>query len=204
MKLFFISIFLLVSSISATLSSQEKNPSFLEQFSVEVGSGYHIPFSPSKDITTQDYAGINGFYLGAAYGITDAWGIRMTYSNNTFANKNDKSIKLTIQKVMAEATFKILQSIRSEETPFEIVAHTGLGVSLGKGAFLSDTDKMANVQFGLMPVYQITNNISILLDVSYILNFRQNQGYDGQYVYKDIRDVTGSYLQSSIGIGLRF
>ncbi len=119
-------------------------------------------------------------------------------------NKNDKSNKFTIQKATAEATFNILRYIQPQQMPFDIIAHTGVGMSFGDGYQLSDTDKMMTLQMGVMPLYHVTSNLSILLDAIYILNFQQNQGYDGLYVFDNVRNVIGSYLLLNIGLGVRF
>lgn len=204
MKTHFITIVILFSFLSIRVSGQEKKPTLLQRLSLEGGSGYHLPISPDKNIVNKEYAGFNSFFIGANYTITHLWGIRFTYSNNNFVNKNNKSSNFTIQKVMVEATFNILQAIQSQQNTFEIVAHTGGGISGGEGSYLSDLDKMANFQIGLKPLYRITNDLSIHLDAIYVINIYQNQGYNGQYVYKDIRDVFGSYLLLNMGLGVKF
>lgn len=204
MRRLFIIMILPLSLFISNVSGQENNASFLQKLSLEGGAGYHLPFTPNKNIITSNYAGFRSFYLGANYAINDIWGLRMTYANNVFSDKNDRTNKFTIQKVMAEATFNILQSIQTQQNPFEIVAHSGIGVSAGKGPHLSDIDKMANFQFGLMPLYRITRYLSMQLDATYVINIQQNQGYNGQYVYDDVRDVTGSYLLFNMGLGIKF
>lgn len=119
-------------------------------------------------------------------------------------NKYDNSAKFTIQKVVTEATFNLLQAIHSQQKPFEIVAHSGVGLSAGKGSYLSDIDKMVNIQIGLMPVYWITKNLNIVFDANYVINLAQNQGYDGHYVHEDVKRVIGSYLLLNIGLGIKF
>ena len=204
MKHFSISMILLFSLFTSNLSGQETNPSFLKLFSLEGGGGYHLPISPDKDISITDYAGFRSFYIGANLALTDLWGLRMTYANNAFTDKNINSSKFTIHKLMAEVTLNTLQSIQSQRNPFEIVAHSGVGISMGKDSHFSDVDKMGNFQIGLMPVYSISKNFSIQLDGTYVINIKQNQGYNGQYLYEDVRDVIGSYLTVNIGLGVKF
>lgn len=204
MKPIFITMILLFSLFIYSISGQENKSSFLQQFSLEAGSGYHYPFSPAISISTSDYAGFRGFYVGANYAITDLWGTRITYANNTFMDKNDKSNKFTIQKITAEVSFNLLQSINSQQNPFKILAHSGLGISGGKGQKMSDIDKMVNFQIGLMPLYRISKNFNILLDATYVLNIRQNQGYNGLYVNENIKNVVGSYLMLNMGLGINF
>lgn len=204
MKALLITILLFFSLFISNISAQDSNPTFLQKFSLEGGGGFHLPFSPSNNISTRDYAGFSNFYMAANLALTDIWGVRLSYANNTFVDKNDNLNKLNLQKLMAEATFKILQSIHSEQSPFEIVAHSGIGLSRGADNRLSDIDKIVNFQIGLMPLYQITKNFSIHLDAIYVFNFIQNQGYNGRYVYDDVRDVTGSYLLLNIGLGVKF
>ena len=204
MKHFTIIMILLLSLFLSSVSGQENNPTFLQLFSLEGGGGYHLPISPNKDISISNYAGFQSFYIGANLALSDLWGLRLTYSNNAFKDKNNKSSKFTIHKLMGEVTLNILQAVHSQQNPFEIVAHSGIGLSMGKDSHFSDVDKMGNFQIGLMPVYRISKNLRIQMDATYVMNIKQNQGYNGQYLYDDIRDVTGSYLTVNLGLGVKF
>ena len=113
MKLLFLTIILPFCLFIGNVSGQETNSSFLQQLSLEAGTGYHLPFSPNKGIITSEYGGFRSFYVGVTNAINDVLGVRITYANNTFMSIHDKSNKFTIQKLMVETTFNILQSIQS-------------------------------------------------------------------------------------------
>ena len=204
MKRFFLFISLLIiGSIASSLLAQEK--SFLNRITLEAGGGYNIPVSPDRDdISTSNFTGLRGFYLATNYELSNTTGLRFTYANNSFQDKNDSSMGLTHHKFMAEGTFNIIQWIEMVQNPFEIIAHAGAGISLGKSKLTSDIDKMGTLQVGLMPLFRITNKISIHADAAYVINLRQNYFYDGRQATLDGSQTEGEYFMFNIGVGVRF
>lgn len=197
-RFYFIVLILSITTVASSLMAQEKT--FMQHITLEAGGGYNLPVAPSRDNTSlSDYAGLKSFYLGANYEINELGGLRFTYGNNSFSDSDNSSLGLTHHKFMAEGTFNIVEFIERISNPFEVVLHGGLGISLGKSKQTSGIDKMGTVQVGLKPQYRITNNFSIHLDATYVMNFKQNYFYDGTSL-----DDTGEYLLISLGVGYRF
>lgn len=196
MKRFYILFILLIASWSSMwLFAQDK--SFIDQVSVEAGAGYNRSVSSDNKVSENNFAGFRSFYFGTNYEFTNLLGLRLTYSNNSFKDKEISSMGLTYHKFMAEATFNIIESIEMVRSPFEVVAHAGAGISLGKSKLDPLVDKMGTFQMGVMPQYSITKNISIHADAAYILNLRQNYSYDGTF-------LDGDYSMFNFLLGLKY
>ena len=204
MKQFSIFSFFLFISLLAASATAQTSKSFAERVSIEAGAGYLIPVSPDEGISSSDFAGFRNFYVGANYELTDLWGLRFTYANNSFQDKNDSSLGVTHHKLMAEGTFNIIEWIEMQRNPFEVIAHAGAGLSFAKSKLTSGVDKMGSIQIGVMPLYRITNNFSIHFDATYVINLKQNYGYDGKQASADGSDVTGEYFNMNFGLGVRF
>ena len=200
-RIYTIIFFLSITTIATSLLAQEKT--FIQHITLEAGAGYNLPVSPSRNNTTMsDYAGFKSFYVGANYEFTNLVGMRFTYGNNSFQDTNNSSLGVTHHKFMAEATFNILQAIQKTQSPFEIMAHGGAGFSFGKNKQSSGTDKMGSLQIGLMPKYHITDNFSVLVDATYVFNFKQDNFYDGTTMLNG--DDTGQYLMVNLGVAYSF
>lgn len=186
------------------LQAQAQQSDFLARTTLEAGLGYHRPTAPSDGITTSDFAGFKSFYLGAQYEIDELWGLRATYTYNAFEHKDDKGSGLNIHKVMAEATLNVISTIQQQtSTPFEVMAHAGLGLSQGKSDIKSGSDMMGNVQMGLMPKYHITKQWRVQLDATYVLNFSQNYGYQGAAAQSSGKSAIGGYFSANLGIAYK-
>ena len=202
MKKTIISTFIMLLTISGSSAFAQRT--FKDRISVEAGAGYNLPVSDTDDVKSADFAGFRSFYVGANYDLSELFGLRFTYANNSFEDKNDASMGLTIHKFMAEATIDIIESIEMQPNPFEVVGHAGFGASIGKSSSSSGADKMGNFQIGVMPKYQITDNFSIHLDVAYVINISQNYNYNGLQAFMNNETGTGKYFVFNAGIGIRF
>lgn len=202
-RFYFLLSFITIASMTSSLLAQQKT--FFERVTLEVGGGYSLPTAPSRsDASLSDYAGFRNFSLGANYELSNLAGLRFTYGNHMFEDKNNSSMGVTHHKLMAEGTFNIIESIEMIRAPFEVMAHAGAGISLGKSKLTSDVDKMLGLQIGLMPRYRITKNFSVHADATYVVNFSQDYFYDGGRASMDSKQQTGSYLMLNIGVGYSF
>lgn len=190
------------SFMSISLLAQHNT--FMQRVSLEAGVGYNIALSPDNDNSASDFAGFRNFNLGANYAINDLVGLRFTYGNASFQDKDDSSMGLTLHKFMAEGTFNIIQLIEKSSNPFEVVAHAGAGLSFGKSKLLSGIDKMGTLQAGIMPLYRISNNLSLHFDATYVLNIRQDHYFNGQQFNSTSKENTAGYLMLNLGVGVSF
>lgn len=201
---FFLAASLFVSGIFS-MQAQDHGSEFLANTSLELGWGYNMATSPTDGIKAGDYAGFKSLYAGAHYQLDDFWGLRATYAYNSFEDKNDSHNGLTFHKFMLESTLNVSKAISGEPTQpvFDLLAHTGLGISIANSELKSGSDNMGNVQVGLMPRYHVTDKISVHLDVTYVINISQNYGFNGAPALIDNKSVTGGYLTSNLGVSLK-
>ncbi|SFJ27995.1 hypothetical protein [Myroides guanonis] len=188
-----------------SVQAQDNSSEFLANTTFELGWGYNIPMSPTDGIKAGDFSGVNSLYVGAHYQLDDFWGLRGTYAYNGFKDKDNSDFGLTFHKFMLESTFNISKAISgvSTQTPFEVLSHTGLGISVGKSELKSGSDNIGNVQIGLMPRYNITDKISVHLDATYVINFSQNYGYNGGPAVENGDSATGGYFTANLGVALK-
>lgn len=198
-----LALLILISSLTANVVAQE-NKTFVQRLSFEAGAGYLIPVSVSEGLSSSDFKGFRNFHVATNYELTDLWGLRFSYANNSFQEKNDSSMGLTHHKFVIEGTFNIIEWIEMQRNPLEVIMHGGAGLSFGKSKVTSGVDKMGTLQIGIMPLYRISNNISIHLNAEYVANLKQNYGYDGEQFYRDGKHVTGEYFVMNFGLGLTF
>ncbi|MBW3517572.1 hypothetical protein [Flavobacterium sp. NKUCC04_CG] len=194
----------LLITILLAIKTQAQQSDFLSRTTLEAGLGYHRPTAPSDNITTSDFAGFKSFYAGALYEIDELWGLRATYAYNAFEHKDEKATGLKIHKVVAEVTLNIISTIQQQtSTPFEVMAHAGLGLSLGKSEIKSGSDMMGNIQMGIMPKYHISEQWSLLVDASYVLNFSQDYGYQGAAAQISGKSAIGGYFLANLGVAYK-
>lgn len=177
----------------------------MQRTTLELGGGYTTPVSPNHDIVTlSDFAGVNNFYVGARYELTNLIGLRFTYGNTSFSDKNDSSMGLTHHKLMAEGTVNLIEMIEMIENPFEVILHGGAGLSFGKSKQSSGVDKMGTLQIGIMPLYRITNNFAVHIDLLFVANQKQNYFYDGGPSNPENSHVVGEYFMIDLGAAYSF
>lgn len=195
-----------VAAVLGITAVQAQEGRFLDNVSLEASYGYNLALSPNTAIETADFSGFNTLQLGATYKINHLWGVRGTYSNTTFNHKDLDNVGVTYNKLTAEATFNVLEAISPSSMPmqqaFELSAHAGLGLNFGKSKVTDETDTMANFQIGIRPQYNVTNRIGIFLDGTYIMNFKQNYGFNGMAIPGE-DETTGSYVTGLIGVTVK-
>lgn len=194
-----------VAAVLGITAVNAQEGSFFNQVSLEASYGYNLALSPDN-VDRTDFSGFNTLQLGATYQINPLWGVRGTYSNTTFKHKDNSDIGITYNKLTAEATFNVLEAITPSTMPmqqaFELSAHAGLGLNFGKSKVTDETDAMGNVQIGIRPQYNITSRVGIFLDGTYIMNFKQNYGFNGMAIPGE-DETTGGYVTGLIGVTVK-
>lgn len=192
-------------ALATVQQSNAQQGSFFDNVSLEASYGYNLALSPDN-VDRTDFSGFNTLQLGATYQINPLWGVRGTYSNTTFKHKDNSDIGITYNKLTAEATFNVLEAINPSAMPmqqaFELSAHAGLGLNFGKSKATDQTDMMANFQVGIKPQYNISNRIGVFIDGTYIMNFKQNYGFNGMSIPGE-SETTGSYVTGLIGVAIK-
>lgn len=200
------SCIIIVGMLSCKMQAQEQN--LFDKYTLQVGGGASYPAKPAKDFFHKAYIGSRSFYIGGRYDLDELWGLRLSYGFNKFKNKNRHNsyldLSLTQHKFVGEFTFNIVRAAQRgkphTQNNFELVAHSGLGLSLGKSGFLSGVDKTLTYQIGLMPTYKLSRYFSVQVDMAMILDFFQAYDIDGI----PISDKVGNYYLANIGVAYSF
>ncbi len=198
MKIYILILLLLTATIS--FAQDEKfNP-----FSIEMGYGLHAPLSPGDKTNRSNYLGLGHFEIGGRYQITQKIGIKLSYANDRFTDKENDNLGITYNRVGLEGVYNIGRHI----LPYYIyenvgiLAHAGLGYSRAKPVDKRSSEQTANFTIGLRPQVKITERIALYVDGTYILNFKQHYAYSGALLTPDFQDKTGSF--GTISLGLMF
>lgn len=198
--------FTLVALAVSTWASAQTTSSFLNKVSLEAGYGYNLGLNPVAPVAASDVSGINSFHAGATYTINEYWGVRGTYMYNHFSVKNTDNQSLTVHKLALEAMFDVTQALDSNfrsvgtTSGFRLYAHAGAGLSMGiSGVPVYSDDLMANLQVGIMPVYQFDQNWAVLLDATFTQYFKQNYNFNGAKALND-----GQVLTFNVGVRYNF
>lgn len=195
-----IGIFLLPQEIHA----QYKKPKFFDPIKIEAGWGLNMPIGPAKGVSISDYTGWDSFYVGTNYALNKVWGLRGVYAYNNFRHKENENLQLTMHRFVAELTVSlseafILKRLHVEDSDFDIIAHSGLGVSIGTSSLHRGTDWVKNIQIGVMPIYRVLERIYVHLDLVYVLNTAQDYSFDGEAIKKSV----GGYITANMGVTIR-
>lgn len=181
------------------LFGQQKEARFLNKTALEAGWGLHYPAKPADKFLHRNYIDGKSFYLGGRYEINKLWGVRLSYAYNKFQNSKNKDnyfeLSLTQHKFVSEIIFNVVAAFE-QDSDFEIMMHSGMGMTLGKNGFLSGADKTLTAQFGVMPIYRFADHFAIQLDMTLVFDFFQAYDIDGI----PVSDRIGNYYLANIGL----
>lgn len=198
-------LFIAAIAVATVQQSKAQQSAFFDKVSLEAAYGYNMALSPDN-IDVADVSGFNTVQLGANYQINNLWGVRGTYSNTTFKHKDFDNASINYNKLTAEATFNVMEAINASAYPtnsaFQLAAHTGVGLNFAKSKVTDKTDRMGNFQIGIKPQYNVSNGIGVFLDATYIMNFKQNYGFNGMSIPGE-SETTGSYVTGLIGVAIK-
>lgn len=167
---------------------------FWQRTTVEASYGYNLALAPTDGLEVSDYNGFRTLQLGVRVDIDNKWGVRGTYMNTSFQHKDFSDMGIKENKLVAEATYKILDT--SSKDPFQVLGHAGFGLGIINSEVLSGDDTVGIFQIGVMPEYKFTDQFAVYFDLTYMMNFSQNYAYSGL----GMDNTTGSILVPSIGL----
>ncbi len=214
-------IVFIVSILIGYLGQSQINPPSgyrpYDRFSIEVMLGYHVPLSPSNNISTFDYAGFKHFDIGGRFMIDQMFGVKMNYVYDRFENRNDRDMGNSYNRIGAEAIFNLLRVFDVHQyylEKYSILLHGGIGLTLaypdsrkvssnsGLNLFKNDrNERLGSIIFGVTPTMRLNDVMALALDMTMNTGTAQQYGYDGETVFPDYRDKTvGVYMTFSVGL----
>lgn len=188
------------------------------RFEMSIGESKGIvPFSESFFSTNNNKKfgniDINSYTLGVHYTYSNSIGFKSTLAFDRFREKENKSKSFeTAQFRLSLETVLNLNSylkFNSEDSRFKILLHSGIVLSTLQ-KITSENNPVAGrrelnggVILGLTPMYRITKQGFVHLDLSTIHNFRQHYTWDGTYSNPN-NNLYGHMLNASLGFSYSF
>lgn len=200
-------IFIAILSLTGFIGFAQQK-SFGDKFSFELGYGYTMPMGEIDNGEISDYADFKNLALGFQYNVTDNLGVKIGYNFSEFQNKEVDYLGSTYHRFTVGASYDVYGAFYDIENPFKNrkrfdgLVNAGLGVAFSQPDHdKSITDKGLTFHVGVQPKYNITDQLSIFLDVSYVTNLQRDYGIDGM-TYLD--GGSTSYVNANLGLSYRF
>ena len=191
-------ILLLLIGFISTAQNKDFN-----QFSVDVNYGLSIPVAPIlENRNASDFIGYNAFSLGVRYMFNPKFGLRASYGNVKFQDKNSKEDNLKFNNFNLQGYTNLTYLIgfnRDYSKDFNLLLHGGGGITLAKASTAANNERIGNIIIGTTPLYKLADNFDLSADISYTITLKQHFGYNGQLLNPDYKSQTGSYFNFTVG-----
>ncbi|WP_157429291.1 hypothetical protein [Aequorivita sublithincola] len=166
-----------------------------------------MPLSPGKEISRTKYIAFKQFELAGRYMFTEKFGAKGHYAFNRFENPNDNTMGISMNRVGLEGVANVGRLLNVDYRLRErigLLFHTGVGVSFARPSSVSGTDHIGNFLIGFTGEIKLNERISFFGDMTYIRNFKQHYGYNGELLNANYDAEAGSFVNVSIGIMYSF
>lgn len=183
-----------------SISAQESR---FNKISIELTTGVHVPLSPAKDISRSKYIAFKQFQLAGRYMFNEKFGLKGHYAHNTFGNPKDSKMNLKMNRLGLEGVAnigKLLNVNYRLRERYGLLFHTGFGLTLAQPSTAKGSDKIANILAGFTGEIKLNNRFTLLGDMTYVANFKQNYGYNGSLINVNGANESGGFVNVSVGI----
>lgn len=187
--------------LAAQFAKAQTSNGVWNQLSVEGQYGLNMALSPNEGITTGDYNAFKFFQFGVNYHIDDVWGVRGSFAHSAFEHKDQDDLGVKYNKLVLEATYNIFEGLQSNVAAngFDVTAHAGFGLGIGKSESQSGDDMAGIAQIGVMPKYAVSPRIAVFLDATFVNQFSQDYGFNGLKSGQS----NGSYFDFGVGVQIK-
>ncbi|MEM0519673.1 MULTISPECIES: hypothetical protein [Aequorivita] len=194
--LFLVTVFLL---LSANLFAQKD----YNRFSAEISTGLHVPFAPGDGISRSKYIAFKQFQLAGRYMFSKRVGVKAHYAFNRFNDPDVKDMGVSFNRLGVEGVVNVGRLLNVSfhiREKFGLLFHTGVGVTFSNPTGSTGTDRIGNILAGFTAQYKISNQMSLMGDMTYISNIRQHYGYNGNSLNAGEKGTSGGFVNVSIGV----
>jgi len=169
------------------------------KMSVDLNYGLSIPIKP-ETINRSKYISFSHVNAGFRYMWNEKWGVKLSYTHDEFENGTKG---LVIHQLGAEGVLNVVKVLgyRNPAKRFGLLAHAGLGLSLGKPKPNNASDFMGNIDLGLIPQVRLSKRIAINGDITYTANVKQSYDMKGELL-SSATGINGGMLNVSIGLSI--
>ena len=195
-------LMLLLATISVTAQSDKFN-----RFSAEVTTGVHVPLAPNYGISRSKYIVFSQFQISGRYMFTDKFGVKGHYGFNGFSDPKNSNMKLGLNRLGLEGVANLGKLMNVDyrlRERFGLLLHTGVGVTFAQPSSVDGTDHMGNILVGLTGQIKLNDSFTLLGDMTYIANLKQQYAYNGELINANYDPEPGSFVKVSIGIMYSF
>lgn len=175
------------------------------QFSIEAAYVVSSPYSKSvvnSGLSNGSFTSLGGFKLGGRYMFTTQWGVKGDFTYNDYKGKNNFGTsfsRLDVQAVYSLSEILGLPTLTRES--IGLLAHSGIGASYATSRYNTNSNEyVGNFIIGLTPMFKISEKFALSTDISYVLNFKQHNHFDGvPFDPPTVHYETGKTLNLSFG-----
>lgn len=171
-------------------------------FSLELGGGVHIPFTPKDQTELSNFISFKQFQLSGRYMFNEKIGLKGQYAYFDFQDKDNDLNKAKVHKVTLEAVYNLGELFNfsySLQDRFTLLLHGGAGISILLPKEGLVYERIGNLQLGITPMIKITDKIAFYLDATPIMNLKQHYSYGGELLDKDYKSQSGFLLTANAG-----
>jgi OOP family OmpA-OmpF porin len=139
--------------------------------------------------------------------ITEKLGVKAHYAFNRFSNSKDSDMGMSFNRVGVEGVAnvgKLLNVSFHLRERFGLLFHTGAGITFAKPSSVDGTDHIGNILVGFTGQIKLNENFTLLGDLTYVANLKQQYAYDGELINGNYDPVPGSFVNLSFGIMYNF
>lgn len=151
------------------------------------------------------------FGLGLNYHFDNQYGIMLDYGNDQFKYELDSNADagISCNRISLQGVVNLLPLLNSTFSTFDKIQlsiHGGAGLSFIKSKVLIEkTDHIFNITMGFSPKYKVSDDLSVFLDFSSVINVSQHYQFTGELAYdKVVNSFTGLYYTTSFGLAYSF
>ncbi|PWA04205.1 OmpA family protein [Flavobacterium psychrotolerans] len=211
------------NGIAQSKDNEDSNEgSTFNKWTVELNAGNSKGLKPYTTgyfaSNTDSYFGsfaLDSYGIGVRYMISPKFGFKLDLSSDLLENNKDtdsrifkvQQYRIGVQGVINAARFLDMQK---ELGRFGLLFHGGIQIAQMTPKLAIDDDGKANpaynhtednggIIFGISPEFRVTKKISLMTDISFASNLRQNFNWDGHWD-KEPTNLTGSMVTTTFGI----
>ncbi|MHA3789851.1 hypothetical protein ACX0HA_16710 [Flavobacterium hauense] len=167
------------------------------QFSFEAEYGLTSPRGPAE--TSYKHAAVGFRYMANEY-----WGVKIDYAHDRIDDNGTPGTGSILDRASVQAVYNIGRVLNLRDltnSSLNLLLHGGVGYSRLNPFENKKYDNIGNLIIGGTAQVYINSSFALTGDISGILNFRQQNSFDSEYLG---RTYTGKMLNASIGLTYYF
>lgn len=175
------------------------------EFSLEVGGGFHFPFKPkgSEDkVNLSNYISMKQFQVSGRYMFNKNIGLKGQYAYFYFQDKNNHLNTSTLNKITLELVYNLGSQLNfnfAVRDRFTLLLHGGAGVSFLKPKKSYDYETIGNLQIGVTPLVKISDEVAFYIDITPVFNLKQHYSFGGELLNENFKASDGMLLNANLG-----